>query len=90
MIRTGEHYRDGLRDGREVWIDGERVKDVTAHPVLKPIVDIRARMYDMQHEDAHASILTYAKSNERHSIFNRLPTRAEGLARQVEAPSMPS
>jgi 4-hydroxyphenylacetate 3-monooxygenase len=27
MIRTGEEYRAGLRDGREVWIDGERVPD---------------------------------------------------------------
>ena len=25
MIRTGEQYRNGLRDGREIWIDGERV-----------------------------------------------------------------
>ena len=73
MIRTGEQYRDGLRDGREIWIDGERVKDVTRHPALKPIVDIRARMYDMQHEDAHASTLTYVEDNKRHSIFNRLP-----------------
>jgi 4-hydroxyphenylacetate 3-monooxygenase len=30
MIRTGEAYRAGLRDGREIWIDGERVADVTA------------------------------------------------------------
>ena len=52
MIRTGEQYREGLRDGREIWIDGERVKDPTTHHSLKPIIDIRARMYDMQHEDA--------------------------------------
>ena len=32
MIRTGEAYREGLRDGREVWMDGERVRDVTLHP----------------------------------------------------------
>jgi hypothetical protein len=38
MIRTGEEYRAGLRDGREVWIDGERVADVTAHLAFKPIV----------------------------------------------------
>lgn len=25
MIRTGDEYRDSLRDGREIWIDGERV-----------------------------------------------------------------
>ena len=59
MIRTGAQYRDGLRDGREVWIDGERVADLSVHPALKPIIDIRARMYDMQHEPAHAPMLTY-------------------------------
>ena len=41
MIRTGTSYRDGLRDGREVWVDGERVRDVTAHPALKPIIDVK-------------------------------------------------
>lgn len=73
MIRTGAQYRDGIRDGREVWIDGERVKDITAHPATKPIVDIRARMYDMAHEDIHAPTLTYVEDNKQHSIFNRLP-----------------
>ena len=73
MIRTGEQYREGLRDGREVWIDGERVKDVTRHPSLKPIIDIRARMYDMQHDNEHAATLTYQDNGSQHSIFNRLP-----------------
>jgi len=73
MIRTGAQYLEGLRDGREVWIDGERVTDVAAHPAMKPIIDIRARMYDMQHEAAHAPALTYLEDNNRHSIFNRLP-----------------
>src|SRR5262245_51784878 len=73
MIRTGMDYREGLRDGREVWIDGELVTDVSAHPALRPIIDIRARMYDMQHEAAHAPVLTYVEENTRHSIFNRLP-----------------
>ncbi len=41
MLRTGAQYRDGLRDGRGVAIDGERVKDVNAHPALRPIVGIR-------------------------------------------------
>ena len=50
MIRNGDEYRDSIRDGREVWMDGEKVKDVTTHPMFKPIVDIRARIYDMQHD----------------------------------------
>jgi aromatic ring hydroxylase len=29
MLRTGNQYRESIRDGRAVWIDGERVKDVT-------------------------------------------------------------
>jgi 4-hydroxyphenylacetate 3-monooxygenase len=59
MIRTGQQYRDSIRDGRQVWINGERVTDVTQHPMFKPLVDIRARIYDMQHEAAFADALTY-------------------------------
>ena len=29
---TGGEYLESLRDSREVWIYGERVKDVTKHP----------------------------------------------------------
>jgi 4-hydroxyphenylacetate 3-monooxygenase len=58
MIRTGTQYRDSIRDGRRVWINGERVTDVTTHPAFKPIVDIRARIYDMQHEPDFAPIMT--------------------------------
>jgi hypothetical protein len=56
MIRTGAQCREGLRDGREVWIDGERVKDIRVHPAVIPMVDIRARICDMQHEPVHSSV----------------------------------
>jgi 4-hydroxyphenylacetate 3-monooxygenase len=59
MIRTGEEYRESLADGREVWIDGERVGDVTIHPAFKPIVDVRARIYDLAREPATAAVMTY-------------------------------
>lgn len=58
MIRTGQQYRDSLRDGRQVWINGERVADVTTHKMLKPLVDVRARIYDMQHEAQFAEVMT--------------------------------
>lgn len=51
MIRTGAEYKDSIRGTREVYMNGERVADVTTHPMFKPIVDIRARIYDMQHEE---------------------------------------
>jgi len=59
MIRTGQQYKDSIRDGRQVWVNGERVKDVTTHPMFKPLVDIRARIYDMQHEPEHAPVMSY-------------------------------
>lgn len=33
-LRTAEAYLEGLRDGRAVYYRGERVEDVTTHPVL--------------------------------------------------------
>ncbi|HEV7832737.1 MAG TPA: 4-hydroxyphenylacetate 3-hydroxylase family protein [Caballeronia sp.] len=75
MIRTGEQYRDSIRDGRQVWINGERVNDVTTHPMFKPIVDIRARIYDMAHEKATQGVMSYAddKTGERNAIGLKLP-----------------
>src|SRR5580704_6818087 len=31
---TGAEYLESLRDGREVYVYGERVKDVTTHPAF--------------------------------------------------------
>jgi 4-hydroxyphenylacetate 3-monooxygenase len=73
MIRTGQQYLDSIRDQREVYINGERVNDVTRHPMFKPLVDIRARIYDMQHEAATRELLSYRHEGEWHAIANKLP-----------------
>ncbi len=75
MIRTGDHYRESIRDGRDVWIDGERVDDVPSHPAFKPIVDVRARIYDMAHEAAYRDIMSYEDSErgERNAVGVKLP-----------------
>lgn len=73
MIRTGEQYRDSIRDGREVYIGGERVKDVTKHPQFKPLIDIRARIYDMQHDPKTKHVMAYNDGGEDYSIGLKLP-----------------
>ena len=73
MIRNGDEYRDSIRDGREVWMDGEKVKDVTTHPMFKPIVDIRARIYDMQHDPQTRDDMTYEEDGDRFAIGLKLP-----------------
>ena len=79
MIRTGEEYRESIRDGRTVWIDGEQVTDVPSHPAFRPIVDIRARIYDMAHEDATRETMSYVDSEtgERCPTAAKLPVTRE-------------
>ena len=73
MIRTGEEYRNSLDDGREVWINGKKVQDICSHPQIKPIIDVRARIYDMQHDPETKEQTTYKEDGERYAIGLRLP-----------------
>ena len=77
MIRTGEQYRESIRGNREVYVNGEKVADVTTHPQFKPLVDIRARIYDMQHDEGTRDVMTYAQDGELHAIGNQLPYSQE-------------
>ncbi len=79
MIRTGDDYRQSLRDGREVWIDGERVEDVPTHPAFRPMVDVRARIYDLAHEPATSTVMSYVEegSGDRCAVGSKLPTSRE-------------
>ncbi|MFF8829993.1 4-hydroxyphenylacetate 3-hydroxylase family protein [Streptomyces sp. NPDC015131] len=58
MTRSGQEYLASLRDGREIWLDGERVADVTAHPAFRNTAASLARLYDLAHDSAHTPVLT--------------------------------
>src|SRR5947208_8528072 len=55
---TGKEYLESLRDGREIWIYGERVKDVTTHPAFRNTARMIARLYDALHNPALQDVLT--------------------------------
>ncbi len=55
---TGAEYIESIRDGREIWIYGERVKDVTIHPAFRNTVRMIARLYDALHDPARKETLT--------------------------------
>jgi 4-hydroxyphenylacetate 3-monooxygenase len=55
---TGAEYLDSVRDGREIWIYGERVKDVTTHPAFRNTVRMIARFYDALHDPDRKTVLT--------------------------------
>ena len=57
--RTGQQYIEGLRgQEREIWLGGERVRDVTRHPVLAGGVRAVAALYDLQHEPKLKEVMT--------------------------------
>ncbi len=59
--RTGAQYIAGLKDrGVEIYVSGERVKDVTTHPGLSNGVHSIARLYDLQHAAAADDQMTFA------------------------------
>src|SRR4029079_15817253 len=51
---TGKEFLASLDDGREIWIYGERVKNVTTHPAIQNCARMLARLYDALHAD-HAT-----------------------------------
>src|SRR4029453_12079962 len=84
--RTGREYLQGLRDQeREVWLGGERVKDVTAHPGLRRGALSIAALYDMQHDPELREAMTFVSptSGERLGQSFIVPrTQAELEARR--------
>ena len=85
--RTGAQYIKGLQEQeRQVWLRGERVKDVTTHPGLANGVKAIAALYDMQHDPALRDAMTYVSptSGDRVGLsFINPRTRQELEQRRV-------
>src|SRR5215218_4690312 len=81
---TGAEYLESLRDGREVWIYGERVKDVTKHPAFRNSAVSVAKLYDALHDDRTKSILTTetdtGSKGYTHRFFRYARSREDMLA----------
>src|SRR5690242_16172808 len=75
MLKTGAEHLEQLRDGRVVYIGGERVDDVTSHPAFRNAARSIAAIYDLKRGDAD---LSFAEDGERHSAyFLRAKTRQD-------------
>ncbi|MSQ18522.1 MAG: 4-hydroxyphenylacetate 3-monooxygenase, oxygenase component [Betaproteobacteria bacterium] len=83
-VRNGDQYLAGLLDTREVWCSGERVADVTTHPLLGRTARSIARLYDLQCAPDARDVLTYVSpdSDDRCSLAYSQPRSAEDVARR--------
>src|SRR5881396_1411181 len=80
-VRTGAAYVAALRDGRAVYLDGERVKDVTSHPAFAEPIRRIAATYERARAAEADPALTYADPARatRHSNMWLVPRSAEDL-----------
>ncbi len=59
LCKTGAEHLASLRDGRAVYIDGERVADVASHPAFRNAVASAAALYDFQARPENLERMTF-------------------------------
>jgi 4-hydroxyphenylacetate 3-monooxygenase len=85
MVKTGSDHRRSLKDGRAVYIDAQKVDDVTTHPAFRNAVASACGLYDLQAAPENLEKLTFVSptSGERVNRLWELPrTRRELVDRR--------
>ena len=81
---NGDQFLESLRDGREIYIYGERVKDVTTHPAFRNTARMVARLYDAMHDPKHKDKLLVptdtGNGGMTHAYFKAPKNVAESVA----------
>src|SRR6266700_5668011 len=68
-MRTGSDYLRSLNDGRQVFVDGERVKDVTAHVAFREAARSIARLYDIAAAPQMRERMTFSSPKTREPVL---------------------
>ena len=83
-VRTGNEFLEGLKDGREVWLEGEQVGDITSHPKTARMAKTLAGIYDLQHSPENHDRMTFKSPSSGHpvSLSYLVPETQEDLMRR--------
>ena len=93
MVKTGDKHLELLRDGREVFLRGELVADVTDHAAFRNSVQSAAALYDVQAAPENLELLTFASPDtgdrvnrqwQQPATYEELLTRRRALERWAE------
>ena len=78
-LRTPAEYVDSLRDGRTVFYRGERVPDVTVHPVIAKAVRHACVDYEMAEDAATRELAVVADEGEPYARYFKVPMSTDDL-----------
>src|ERR1700739_557501 len=85
LMRTGKDYLRSLNDGRRVFVDGERVKDVTTHPAFRQAARSVAHLFDIAADPALRDRMTFGPPKPGEPVWRtyKIPrTHADLAARR--------
>jgi 4-hydroxyphenylacetate 3-monooxygenase len=80
-MRTGADYLRSLQDGRRVYLDGERVGDVTKHPAFAQAARSIANLFDVAADPALRERMTFASPKTGKPVWRcfQIPKSAADL-----------
>jgi 4-hydroxyphenylacetate 3-monooxygenase len=85
MILNGKEYLDSIRDGRTLYVGGERIEDATTHPAFRGGARTYAEIYDMKAAPENRELMTAEEDGERFSIHYLQPRSQNDLRRRSRA-----
>jgi 4-hydroxyphenylacetate 3-monooxygenase len=80
--RTGAEFLRGLKAPREVWVEGERVTDVTTHPAFSGAAHALAEVFDLQHQAADVCLMPDPETGEPINVSHMLPRSKADLEKR--------
>ncbi|MEX1103380.1 MAG: 4-hydroxyphenylacetate 3-hydroxylase N-terminal domain-containing protein [Dehalococcoidia bacterium] len=83
-LRTPQQYIDSLKDNRTVYYRGERVPDVTTHPVIKKAVHHAAVDYEMTEDPAMRDLAVISENGDEYSRYFKIPASTEDLLKRSQ------
>ena len=83
-LRTPEQYKQSLRDNRAVFFRGEKVADVTAHPVIGIAVEHACIDYRMAEDPAYRDLAVIKEGGSEYSRYFHLPRNGSDLLKRSE------
>ncbi len=87
MLKTGKQHTSELQDGRQVFLNGDIVEDVTTHKAYRNVVGSVAKLYDFQSAPENVEHMTFEipGSKERANRIWQLPHTYEDLVERRKA-----
>jgi aromatic ring hydroxylase len=79
MLKSGHDFLKGLRDGRRVYVGGEQVEDIAAHPGFRGGAASLAALYDWKADPAQRGLLSFTEDGDDYSMWFLRPHRAQLL-----------